>query len=237
MFCSRFPSFYHPQNLYVSHVWALGVINFSNVEMMLTKMKTVPILIFVAIIAAAILSVAAACSSRADEFTDLYTRVEKLNIRRNDYTLGKVLTDKQKQTARHNAREKAAPGTYKFKDNDLYVVADKATDRVLILYERYEQASGKKIREIVGTLFFNFGDPTVMAHDKTIYWAFDENGKISEEQYREAKANREPLKTLATVKLDSSRKIMDDSDPEEDGSVYYIVSSEPILKLINTRGK
>jgi hypothetical protein len=187
------------------------------------------------IMAAVILSTAAACSSRADEFTDLYTRVEKLNIRRNDYTLGKVLTDKQKLTARRNAQEKAAPGTYKFKDNDLYVVADKATDRVLILYERYELASGKKIRELVGTLFFDFGDPTVMAHDKTIYWAFDEKGKISEEQYREAKANREPLKTLATVKLDSSRKIMDESDPEEDGSVYYIVSSEPILKLINTR--
>jgi hypothetical protein len=190
---------------------------------------------FSVIMAAVILSVAAACSSQADEFTDLYTRVEKLNIRRNDYTLGKVLTAKQKQTARRNAQEKAAPGTYKFKDDDLYVVADKATDRVIILYERYELASGKKIRELVGTLFFDFGDPTVMAHDKTIYWAFDEKGRISEEQYRQAKANREPLKTLATVKLDSSRKIMDDSDPEEDGRVYYIVSSEPILKLINSR--
>jgi len=185
--------------------------------------------------AAVILSTPAACSSQADEFTDLYNRVEKLNIRRNDYTLGKVLTDKQKQTARRNVQEKAAPGTYKFKDNDLYVVADKATDRVLILYERYEPASEKKIRALVGTLFFDFGDPTVMAHDKTIYWAFDEKGKISEEQYRETKANREPLKTLATVKLDSSRKIMDDSDPAEDGSVYYIVSSEPILKLLNSR--
>jgi hypothetical protein len=190
---------------------------------------------FSVIMAAVILSVAAACSSQADEFTDLYTRVEKLNIRRNDYTLGKVLTDKQKQTARRNAQEKAAPGTYKFKDDDLYVVADEATDRVIILYERYELASGKKIRELVGTLFFDFGDPTVMAHDKTIYWAFDLKGKISEEQYRQAKANREPLKTLATVKLDSSRKIMDDSNPEEDGRVYYIVSSEPILKLINSR--
>jgi hypothetical protein len=203
--------------------------------MMLTKMKTVSILIVAAVIAAAILSVAAACSSRADEFTDLYTRVEKLNIRRNDYTLGKVLTDKQKQTARHNAQEKAVAGTYKFKDNDLYVVADKATDRVLILYERYELASEKKIRELVGTLFFDFGDPTVMAHDKTIYWAFDEKGSISEEQYRQAKANREPLKTLATVKLDSSREIMGDSAPQEEGSVYYIVSSEPILKLLNRR--
>jgi hypothetical protein len=194
------------------------------------KMKTLSV-----IMAAVILSTAAACSSRADEFTDLYTRVEKLNIRRNDYTLGKVLTDKQRQTARRNAQEKAAPGTYKFKDDDLYVVTDKVTDRVLILYERYELASGKKIRELVGTLFFDFGDPTVMAHDKTIYWAFDLKGKISEEQYRETKVNREPLKTLATVKLDSSRKIMDDSNPEEDGNVYYIVSSEPILKLINSR--
>jgi hypothetical protein len=88
---------------------------------------------------------------------------------------------------------------------------------------------------LVGTLFFDFGDPTVIAHDKTIYWAFDENGKISEEQYRDIREKGEPLKILATVKLDSSRKIMDDSDPEEDGSVYYIVSSEPLLKLFNSR--
>ena len=192
---------------------------------------------FSVIIAAVLLSFAAAGSSRADEFADLSNRVEKLNIRRNDYTLGKVLTDKQKQTAQGNAQEKAAPGTYKFKDNDLYVVADRATDRVLILYERYEPASRQKIRELVGTLFFDFGDPTVIAHDKTIYWAFDENGKISEEQYRDIKEKGEPLKTLATVKLDSSRKILGDSDPEEDGSVYYIVSSEPILKLLNSRGQ
>ncbi len=190
---------------------------------------------FSVIMAVVILSVATVCSSRADEFTDLCTRVEKLNIRRNDYTLGKVLSNKQKQTARRNAQEKAAPGTYKFKDNDLYVVADKATDRVVILYERYEPASKQKIRELVGTLFLDFGDPTVMAHDKIIYWAFDEKGKISEEQYRGVKATRKPLKTLATVKLDSSREITQDSDSVEDGSVYYIVSSEPILKLINSR--
>ena len=184
---------------------------------------------------ALLLSVGITCSSRADEYADLYTRVEKLNIRRNDYTLGKVLTDKQKHTARRNAQEEAAPGTYKFKDNDLYVVAEKDTDRVLILYERYEPASAKKIRHLVGALFFDFGDPTVIAHDKTIFWAFDEKGKISEEQYREAKATKKPLKTLVTVKLDSSHKIMDSSDPGQDSSVYYIVSSGPILKLINSR--
>ena len=192
-----------------------------------------------AIIAAVmlILPPAASWASREDEFTDLYARVEKLNIRRNDYTLGKKLTDKQKQTARRNAQEKAGPGTFKFKDNDLYVVTDKATDRVIILYEQYDPASGKKIRELVGTLFFDFGDPTVMAHDKTIYWAFNEKGKISEEQYRQAKATRKPLEILVTVKLDSSRKVMDSSDAMEEGSVYYIVSSEPILKRIHRRAQ
>jgi hypothetical protein len=199
-------------------------------DVLWSKMK-----ILSAIMAAVILFVGAAGTSRADEFADLFNRVEKLNIRRYDYTLGKVLNDKQKQTAQVNAEEKASPGTYKFKDKDLYIVADKATDRVLILYERYEPVSGTKIRELVGSLFFDFGDPTVMAHDKTIYWAFDEKGKISEEQYREAKATKKPLKTLAAVKLDSSHKIMDSSDPGENSRVYYIVSSQPLLKLLNGR--
>ena len=186
---------------------------------------------------AVLLSFAAAGLSGADELADLFNRIEKLNIRRNDYTLGKVLTDTQKQTAQENTEETSSPGTYKFKDNNLYIVADRATDRVLILYERYEPISGNKIRELVGSLFFDFGDPTVMAHDKTIYWAFDEKGKISEEQYREAKATKMPLKTLATVKLDSTHKVMDSSAPGDNSSVYYIVSSEPILKLLTIRGQ
>jgi len=72
---------------------------------------------------------------------------------------------------------------------------------------------------------------------KTIYWAFDEKGKISEEQYREAKETKKPLKTLAAVKLDSSHKIMDSSDPGEGSSVYYVVSSGPLLKLLNRRAQ
>ena len=215
-----------PQNLYESHVWDFGGVTFRF------HMKT-----FLTIIAAVILSVAAACSPKADEFTDLFIRVENLNIQRHDYILGKVLTDMQKKTARRNALEAASPGTYKFKDNDLYVVADQASDRVLVIYERYEPASREKVRDLVGALFFDFGDPTVLAHDKTIYWAFDEKGKISEENFRKTKQEGQPLITLATVKLDSSQKIMDPSGPVESGSVYYIISSEPILKLINTREK
>ena len=176
-----------------------------------------------------------ACSSQADDSGGLFSRVAELKIHRNDYTLGETLTDKQKETARHNAVEAASPATYKFKDGDLYVVVDKATDRVLIIYERYEPATREKIRELVGDLFFVFGEPTVMGHDKTIYWAYDGDGKMSEKAYKEAKDQKKLPQFLATVKLQSSHKIMDHSEPVKDGNVYYIISSEPLLKLIGKR--
>ncbi|MBT8365632.1 MAG: hypothetical protein KJP23_13110 [Deltaproteobacteria bacterium] len=178
-----------------------------------------------------------ACTSQSDEFVDLSARIAKLNIKRFAYTLGEVLMEKQKETARRNAVDTASPGTYKFKDNNLFIVADKATDRVLILYEQYDPATKEKVRELVGNLFFDFGDPTVMAHDKTIYWAFDEKGKISEQQYRATKAKNQPLKTLATVKLNSSHKIMGHDGDIQNRSIYYIVSSEPLLKLIEKRNQ
>lgn len=176
-----------------------------------------------------------ACSSQTDETSEIFARVAELELQRDDYTLGNTLTDKQKDTARHNAVEAASPGTYKFKDNDLYVVADKATDRVLIIYERYKPATREKIRELVGDLFFVFGEPTVMGHDKTIYWAYDADGKISEQKYKDTKDQKRVPKFLATVKLQSSHKIMDNTKPVIDGIVYYIVSSEPLLKLIEKR--
>jgi len=179
----------------------------------------------------------ASCSSQADESINLFERVAKLKINRNDYILGETLTDKQKQTAQDNAVQSASPGTYKFKDHDLFVVAHQDTDRVLILYEHYEPTNREKIRELVGDLFFVFGEPTVMAHDKTIYWAFDGGGKISENEYKEAKDQKKTPAFLATVKLHSSHEIMESSGPVTDGTVYYIISSEPLLKLLEQRNQ
>jgi len=184
-----------------------------------------------------LLLIVVACSSRADESNDLFVDVAKLKIQRNDYTLGKKLTAQQKETAQRKAVDAASPGTYKFNDNELYVVVDKPTDRVLIIYERYEPATREIIRQLVGDLFFVFGEPTVMAHDKTIYWAYDADGKMSEKTYKEAKDQKNVPAFLATVKLNSSHKIMDSTDPVTDGNVYYIISSEPLLKLIEKRNQ
>jgi len=186
----------------------------------------VPLAIFIRL-----LPFSSACSS--DKLSDLLGQVESLNISRGGYTLGKVLTDSQKATALKHPEEAANPLTFKFKDGNLHVVADKATDRIVILYERYEVATVKKVQALVGDLTLDFGDPTVMAHDKIIYWAFGPEGKLSEEQYRNDKDVKKKLDILATVKLNSDIKVLEKGDSAKIGDIYFIISSEPVLKLMS----
>ena len=163
--------------------------------------------------------------------------METLDIYREGYTLGKKLTEGQRAIALKHPVEAANPWTFKFKDGDLYVVADKTTDRVVILYERYEETTRKQVQALVGSLSLDFGDPTVMAHDMIIYWVFGPEGKLTREQYKKAKKADGKLNILATVKLNSSMKIMGDSTQSGESSVYYIISSEPVLKLIESKWK
>ena len=186
------------------------------------------------IVSILLISVLPSKTALADELAQLLARVEMLNIGRYSYTLGKVLTDRQKETARRQVVESANPGTYKFKDGDLYVVADRKTDRILIIYEHHGRASREKIQGLVGALFLDFGDPTVLAHDKILYWAFDRRGKLSQKDYHKTKEKGGRLEILATVKLNSSVNIMIKGKDGGDGSVYYIISSEAALKLIRS---
>jgi hypothetical protein len=161
--------------------------------------------------------------------------VEELNIQREGYVLGKELTKEQKQIAKANPQKETTPGTYKFKDGNLYIVAESSADRTIVVYEHIEPASKNEIREVIGSLMLDFGDPTVMAHEKIIYWAFSETGKLTEQEYLKAKKAKRDLMILATVKLSSTVKIMDDRKNLNNGSVYYIISSEPVLKLIKSQ--
>jgi len=183
-------------------------------------------------------------TSRNNEFDILAEKVEALNIVHHRYTLGKKLTEDQKKLAKQNAVKDASPGTYKFNDSNLFVVAEKNSDRVLILYKHFEKASKVKGHELTGALVMEFGDPTVFAHGKTVYWAYNAGGKISEEKFDNAKNASEQLEILATVKLESSEPLMgNDKDKEsvqhakKEGAqtVYYVISSEPLLKLLKAQ--
>ncbi|QTA78958.1 Uncharacterized protein dnl_12050 [Desulfonema limicola] len=76
-----------------------------------------------------------------------------------------------------------------------------------------------------------------MAHEKIIYWAYDNKGRISENKFRSIKDNKEKLQVLAYVKLNSDTKIMElkNSQDNNKGNIYYIISSDPVLKLIKSR--
>ena len=173
-----------------------------------------------------------ACSSH--ELPDLLDQVESLNISRQGYTLGKKLTKEQEATAQKHSVKAADHRTLKFKDGSLYVVTERTSGRVIVLYERYEAATREILKGVVGSLSIEFGDPTVLAHDKIIYWAFGPRGKLSREQYKEARKTDGKLKILATVKLNSSMKILGDNTPSGENNVYYIISSEPVLQLMKS---
>lgn len=173
----------------------------------------------------------------ADQLDDMLDQVTSLDISYNGYTLGKTLTKKQKRMAQQNIVNHATPGTCKFIDNNLYIVSEKNTDRVIILYEQYEDATTQQVRDLVGSLYLEFGDPTLMAHDKIIYWAFGAEGKLSKKQYQRDKHVKKKLDILATVKLNSDINVLGKRDKAEVGNIYFIISSEPVLKLIQKAGR
>ena len=169
--------------------------------------------------------------SAATELEGMCRRIEKLDLGRGGYTLGRILSDQQRRVARENALSGASPGTYKFKDRDLVIVAETQSHRIIVLYEEYAAATREKLKAVVGDLYLEFGNPTVMAHDKIIYWAYDHTGKINENRFQQAKEKNEKLDILATIKLNSSEKILGDDGPQT-ASMYYVIASEPALRLV-----
>lgn len=179
-----------------------------------------------------ILSLFFLSSVQADGLTNLAGQVARLNISRNSYTLGKPLTAEQKEMALKHTVRNNTPGTYKFQDGNLFVVIHKKTDRVLIMYEQYEPASVAQIQRLIGSLVVDFGEPTVMVHDKILYWAYSDKEKLTEQAYRETKDAGVKLPFWATVKVSSSTPIMADGATSKAGSVYYIISSSKVLEIM-----
>jgi len=168
----------------------------------------------------------------ADDLDNLFNQVEKLNLVRHGYVLGAALTREQMKKAVAGKVDAASKGTFKFRDRNVFVVVRQTTQRIVVIYERLEDATRPQIQDLIGGLYLSFGDPTVMAHDKVVYWAYDEKGKILSEKYDTAKKNMKKIGILATVKCISDIPIMGNQKESSRSQVYYIISSEPILKLL-----
>ena len=161
----------------------------------------------------------------------LAARVASLRLGMEGYTIGSELSAAQKELAEKNRVENAYKGTVKFRDSDLFVVVAESDNTVLALYRSQENAGFDQARMMIAGLMGMFGEPTTMAHDKQIYWAFDKLGKIPEERYHQLRESKEPIEILATVKFNSSFPITDEEQSlGEAETVYFMISSEPLLK-------
>ncbi len=165
------------------------------------------------------------------ELEDLFSTIESLKIERGGYILCAKLTEEQKAFAQKNLQEAKSDKVYKFRDKDLNVVADRATDRILVIFEQFEGIDQAGIQNLVGELFMAYEEPTGSAHDKVIYWFWGKKSKFTADQVDVAKEKKKKLTILAKVMLNSEIKIIDKTQTEAKGDAYYIISSDPLLKF------
>lgn len=182
--------------------------------------------------------------------TTLFDEVEKIGVGIDGYTLGKALSEDQKRIAKENPEQANVPGTYKFKDKDLFIVADEKSDKVVLAFRSYEMVDSNTLRGLVSDYIGEFEEPTTVTHDNIIYWFYHEDGhKITLDEFEAWRSKMNPnamgkslsdvlkekapadpkLHHLVTVKFSSSKSI---SSKEKylDGTAYMMISSEPLIK-------
>ena len=162
---------------------------------------------------------------------NLATEVASLELGMNGYTIGTKLSAEQKKISSTNLLNDAYEGTYKFSDGELNIVVAQQNDTVLAIYQRKEEAGVDQTRKMISGLMGMYGEPTAMAHDKLIYWAYNEAGKIPEESYENSRKEGAKLEVLATVKFNSTFSIADENTAEqENGTIYFIISSDRLTE-------
>jgi hypothetical protein len=192
------------------------------------KLSVMTMLFFPLLVVTTLLATPA-CAFKTDSVMDLFKRVQGLNLGRNGYTLGAPLDDQQKKIAQTHPLPPGSANTYKFQDRGVNLVVDKATDRVIVIYEGFDSLGEQQIKALAGALMLDFGEPTVVAHDALLYWAYGRGGRLTPEAFNTAKAQKKDPGILATVKFNSEISIMAQPEGEKSGSAYYIISSNPLL--------
>jgi hypothetical protein len=158
-------------------------------------------------------------------------QVASLGLGMQGYVIGTRLSRTQKESAAANLSRDSYAGTYKFLAGDIFIVASENDDTILAIYKRIEEADMDEVKLMISGLMGLYGEPTTMAHDKMIYWAYTAAGKIPEETYRKIKDSSQAVDILATVKFNSSFKITGENPaPEKTGTIYFIITSDSLVR-------
>ncbi len=157
--------------------------------------------------------------------------VSALKLGFGNYVIGSVLDKEQIAQAQKKPISASYPGTYKFEDNNVFVVVDSENNRVLATYMEQKDIKQAQLRQAIAGLMNQFGEPTTIAHEKLIYWAYGQEGKFSEESLEAAKKTGK-IDILATVKFSSSTEVMSvgNTDENQASTIYTLISSPPLLE-------
>ena len=183
---------------------------------------------------------------------DLYAQIASMKKGTDGYIVGAILTKEQEAKIEANKVKSTNPKIIKFLDgNDLLIAINSTNKRVLAINKRYNQIDQKSVKGMIGNLIHDFDEPTAMAHDKMIYWIFDEKGKkLSEEDLKAWKdsinGKIQPGMALAeavnlkkkdvdfnpyvSVKLQSDQPMMSEGEEVKPANAYLMISSDKLIK-------
>jgi hypothetical protein len=163
---------------------------------------------------------------------ELAAAVRELRLGDADFVIGDFLTEGQLELAREHLHTDSYPGTIRFSVDGIAVVADEDTHLILAIYQRQEEAGADQVTQMVGGLMVRFGEPTTIAHDQILYWAWGPSGKIDASTFEAGRASGQ-IDILATVKFNSSIEMtpgMNNDNTEEAATIYYIITSDRLLE-------
>ena len=205
--------------------------------------KIVPLAILIAILFIGntpLLSAASTVDSKIPQ--DLLKDVQALKLQRGDYVLGMPLTSEQLEVAKKHGLPKTAPGTFRFKDGELQIVAEEGSNIVIAISEYHPKWTQKQVKDLVGEFTLGFGFPTATAHGRTLYWFYATDGRLLEEvSYKDYVMEHGKYSVIATIKMQTGSLLLNQdskqskSMDDEPDSVYYVIYSNPILELFVTK--
>lgn len=186
---------------------------------------------------------------------DLYTKIANMKKGTDGYIIGKVLTKEQEAKVEANMIKSSYPKIINFLDGkDLLISINKKNKRVLIINKRYQNMDQASIKGMLGNMIHDFDEPTAMAHDKMVYWVFDENGdKLTEDDLKAWKDNISGKATsgmalaeavnlkkkkvnfnpFVSVKLQSDQPIMSEVKETKLANPYLLIKSDKLIGLTN----
>jgi len=166
--------------------------------------------------------------------------VEKLGIEYEGYKLGAVFTNKKA----NKIEDKSINYNKYLVNSKTIVVTDKKENRIVVIRKRFNKLAKSKLKSLVSSLIYQNGEPTAVAHEKIVYWIYDNNGKkytqedilkfkdeISNKQFLSSllKGTSKSFKPFIMIKLQSSINIFDKNDTKK-ANVDIIYSFAKYLK-------